>query len=579
MKKIYSSALALIKQCTFGIFLSLALPMIKSAESQFVVLSGGGSPSGNYYSQYLQTKNLTDNLRKRFGFQAVDVAFGAGNRSDIPPLIADVHRTFVEKTDEGEEEYIKMEVGNIDENHEATKENVLNMLTQQSQKNRPLYLLVSDHGMPNASVSNLKNKYSNNCINLWQFNASINNWKSYEQGCLSVTELESMIKKIPSSPVIYGMSQCFSGGFHQMTVKTNAKGLVTVNPKICGFSATTDDLIASGCTANVDGPHYAGYERFFTKYIISKDFITGAPTGNPKPINLYQAHLLAMLEDATNDIPLSSSDYYLLEVAKSLDAWGSSKNFSSQTSREKLDVLIKRYSLTSSRAPLDAPASSRSVFQSQQSILKKLENLLASHYPNTLRPMNLDLGTLKNELIEISKMKSKLNEKYNLISAEVNPMRVELNQRWSDLFENIHTRAMLGLSQEEQELENLLLKKNGIDFRPNKTINYLLAYIAIENPAKERQLSKYLNIRIQKFWSYFDPLIGPQMNEKMNSLNDINRKYEELEIRYSITRRIFSARTIQGILGASIETKSHLILKNYLALRSCESTPFPKDNN
>ena len=49
------------------------------ALQQLLVLSGGGSPEANRLSQYLQTKQLTEELKNILAPDSVEVLFGIGN--------------------------------------------------------------------------------------------------------------------------------------------------------------------------------------------------------------------------------------------------------------------------------------------------------------------------------------------------------------------------------------------------------------------------------------------------------------------------------------------------------------------
>ncbi|MDF1930060.1 hypothetical protein PGH45_08270 [Legionella pneumophila] len=173
------------------------------------------------------------------------------------------------------------------------------------------------------------NPYSNNCIDLWHYQKPfINNFtnaKNFSKACLSKNELSSLLALIPSQQVIFAMSQCYSGGFHQLSVTTQ-DGYPVANTKICGFTSSTDDHYASGCTADANGATYQGYERSFTEWYTGHGVIDGKKIREPAK-SMLVAHQNAIIEDMTVDIPLSTSDYYLLQWAKLF----ASKQFKSRT--------------------------------------------------------------------------------------------------------------------------------------------------------------------------------------------------------------------------------------------------------
>ena len=55
-----------------------------SAKDHAILVSGGGAPESNHYSQYLQSKTLLGFLKSKFTPSLVTVFFGAGNLI-LPP--------------------------------------------------------------------------------------------------------------------------------------------------------------------------------------------------------------------------------------------------------------------------------------------------------------------------------------------------------------------------------------------------------------------------------------------------------------------------------------------------------------
>ncbi len=556
-----------------AILFAMAFFVSGTTYAQFVVLSGGGSPSGNHYSQYLQTKSLTDYLRQSYSSKQVDVAFGAGNRSDVSPLIADVHTTY--SNNDGASQISKMIVGNIENNHEATKENVQRMLHSQSHDNRPLFLLVSDHGMPNPLIQDFNKKYSNNCINLWEIDASKKSWRNEEEGCLGVTELESWLSGLKSSRIIYAMSQCYSGGFHAMTVKTNPdSGIVTTNPRICGFTSTTAELTASGCTPNVDGPNYAGYERFFTKQIIGKDFVTNQRTSFGEAKNLYQAHELASLEDYTIDIPLASSDFYLYEVARNLQRFGAKSNFSlMKHSGNEILSLIDLYSLEETSLPNNASISYQVIYNNYKLFVKKTALLLRKTIPQVDQWAQQNLAGLRKQVADIKDSRDQILVLIDALVPEIYPVRDVIKNNWISLVNNNQGRTILGLTTDEDNWERLLINEYGNhSFRNNLIINFSLSYLAIEDDKAENLLAQYLSNRSGKFEKYFESSVDPIFLAKWNKWDELEEQYNQLDDQYRYALRILMYREQLGVLGAAIATNNIKILQNFTSLRNCENT-------
>lgn len=298
-----------------------SLCQLSYAQEQVLVVSGGDNPGLNHYSQYLQTKTLYNNLLSRYGKEAVTLYFGAGNRPDTINPLLDVHK--MENTKE--DKYTKNDVmlaGVMPNNQVASKANVsayfMSPIVQKISPSENFLLFVSDHGMPNTFYEEKEsNPYGDNCIDLWHYDQKvINNFtkaKNFYQACLAKNELSSLLTQIPAKRIIFQMSQCFSGGFHQLSVMEKA-GYPSANPRICGFTAITSDHGASGCTADADGATYQGYERSFTEWYTGYNVVTGEKIREPAK-SMFFAHRNAALEDMTTDIPLSTSDYYLLQWA------------------------------------------------------------------------------------------------------------------------------------------------------------------------------------------------------------------------------------------------------------------------
>lgn len=286
------------------------------AAPKVLVLSGGGGPHGNHYSQYLQTKLLADELRGIVGDGAVTVRFGAGNRPGQNATLHDVHRRV--KGDDGFE-FSTMLPGRITGNAAATKAAVSAYFENANlEKSDDFFLIVTDHGEPNEGDTT----FSDNCIGLWAFDAEKLVLRPFSESCLSVSELRRALRRhVRGRKTVFAMTQCFSGGFHQLSVQ-NVAGYPTADVDVCGFTAVTADTTASGCTANVDGPGYKGYERYLAQQLTGIDVVTGKPMPYPRKTSLREAHFAAALEDTAKDIPLTTSDYYLTEWADALEKNG-----------------------------------------------------------------------------------------------------------------------------------------------------------------------------------------------------------------------------------------------------------------
>jgi hypothetical protein len=291
-----------------------------ATEPNILILSGGGTPLSNRHSQYLQTKTLYDFAAREWGASSVQLFFGAGNTPETPDPLPDVFQLEPLPTDPPVSA-ARFIPGAIDANHAARKSEVRAFLSSVARKPMDtFFLLVSDHGMPNReSPDFVSDPFGDNCIDLWAAGAVNPKDRSLEEApfagrCFSKSEVEKDLNAIPARKKIFVMTQCFSGNFHRLSVRPDKDGLPAARGNVCGFTATDEGYIASGCAPDVDSQRYQGYERSMTEQITGRDVVTGIKLRDPK-LNLLEAHRAAALEDLSLDIPLSSQDYYLLQWA------------------------------------------------------------------------------------------------------------------------------------------------------------------------------------------------------------------------------------------------------------------------
>ncbi len=296
----------------------------------FVVISGGGTPLSNNYSQFLQARALNDWLRARYSDDAVWMFFGAGNRAGVPPVFADARRQLKE---DGKiiETWLP---GVLDRNRPATKAEILgafkNEILPRVAKGGTLTLFVGDHG----ELSRGKNPES--AITLWQMqptgSGATAGWRSDATQVLTVSELRAALEPgLGEGRVVFCFTCCHSGGFHYLDVPRSApanpawfRGLQpmecadwseTVAPaRIAGFVATTEDSLAAGCNPDPDPEKWLGYERHFPEALIGVDLMSGEKIGEARA-SFVAAHEAATLVDRTIDKPSSTSEAWLERYA------------------------------------------------------------------------------------------------------------------------------------------------------------------------------------------------------------------------------------------------------------------------
>lgn len=291
----------------------------------FVVLSGGGTPLSNNYSQYLQARALNDWLRERYPAQAVWTFFGAGNRPEVAPVFADTRK-------QNKESGLLVESwlpGPLTENRPATREEILKALREEIlprvAKGGTLFLFVGDHG----ELSRTEPRES--IITLWQMEnrgAAGGNWRTNPAQVLGVTELRSALEAgLGRGRVVFCFTCCHSGGFHFLGQPRNAApnpswftGFVpaaaadwSAEPgrvTMAGFTATTEDSLAAGCAPDPDPDRWAGSERFIPEALIGRDLMSGERKGEGLS-SFAEAFEQAMFVNRTIDKPHSTAEALL----------------------------------------------------------------------------------------------------------------------------------------------------------------------------------------------------------------------------------------------------------------------------
>jgi len=291
----------------------------------YVLLSGGGTPLSNNYSQYLQARAIAAFFGRECPPDATWVFFGIGNQEGAAPILADARR----ETKAGGLLVQSWLPGALPRNRPATKESFLKALREEVlptvRDGGTLYLLVGDHG----ELAGTGDKRES-AITLWQLKRGrrrAGGWYSDDKEILGVAELRKVLEEgLGRGRVVFGMTQCHSGGFHELGVAREMipprEWFATAPPawatgtapgvrlRVAGFTAVDEASPASGCDADPDPERWAGYERFLPEALLGLDLMTGNVRG-PGVRSLAAAHEAATLVDHTIDLPRATSEHYL----------------------------------------------------------------------------------------------------------------------------------------------------------------------------------------------------------------------------------------------------------------------------
>ena len=303
-----------------------ALPATVAARDVYVLLSGGGTPLTNNYSQYLQAKGMAAHLQRTYPPDSVWVFFGVGNREGEPALLADVRKQVKEKG------YIRESwlPGPLKHNRPARKADFLKALREEIlpavHGGGTLYLFIGDHG------SLAKQEPKESVVTMWQLEPTDKGgWRTNPAEELSVTDLrEALDAGLGEGRVVFCMTQCHSGGFHFLGVarelwpeaawftapvaKWQQLTMPMPPPLAAGFTAVDEASLAAGCDPDPDPDRWAGYERFVPEALLGIGLFDGQRIGPSLP-SYAAAHEAAVLVDQTIDKPRSSSEQYLEQWA------------------------------------------------------------------------------------------------------------------------------------------------------------------------------------------------------------------------------------------------------------------------
>jgi hypothetical protein len=136
---------------TMALSILLASPCGAWAKDAFVVISGGGSPLSNHYSQYLQARAYATYLHAHYADDSIWTFFGAGNRSGQAPVLFDVEQT---ERDIHGSDHTRWIAGALPDNRPARHDDIARAFRDEIlprvKNGGTVYLFVGDHGGPSS---------------------------------------------------------------------------------------------------------------------------------------------------------------------------------------------------------------------------------------------------------------------------------------------------------------------------------------------------------------------------------------------------------------------------------------------
>ncbi len=390
--------LSILRRITLFVFLAAWSLQPLGARDAFVLLSGGGSPFDNNYSQYLQARALVSYFLANYRHDSVWVFFGAGNVAGRPPVLGDVYR----QTQRDGLSVDSWMPGTLPQNLPARHDRILRTFREEIlpavADGGTLYLFVGDHG------SRTRGRNAESIITLWDLRPDSDGehgWSYDNDESLGVWELRrTLAQGIGKGRVVFCMTQCHAGGFHYLAIPHEltpdarwftqvpawaAPTQQPVFPPAAGFTATDEFSLASGCNPDPNPENWAGYERFVPENLLGIDLLTLKRTHNALD-SFAKAHAAAILADHTTDKPYSTSEQYLERWAHLIESRLAKD--SNLTSKAKKAVATYQLATDGVRIKASDPA-----FQERQALFRGFTENLAQQDPD-LRKLLLT-GTRK----------------------------------------------------------------------------------------------------------------------------------------------------------------------------------------
>ncbi len=261
-----------------------------------LLLNGGGSPRSNYYSHLLYLHLMRQVLQERGLDDKAIVIFNADGEEPEKDLLINQEKTRLEHwifRFRPEHRFFRQKGKLINTSIRGKKlhpakleefrEHLIRAARRFQHSKKPFFIFVTDHGTRNSRVLGGRNNY----ISLWRDK-------------MSVRQYQLAFRALKNRPIISVMSQCFSGSFAWAIYRKPGRfGIPTGHH--CGFFATLPNRFAYGCFPTTRLKKQVGHAyRFILAMRRAK--------------TLDEAHREVLLSDKTPDVPLRTSDAYLLEL-------------------------------------------------------------------------------------------------------------------------------------------------------------------------------------------------------------------------------------------------------------------------
>lgn len=334
------------------------------------------------------------------------------------------------------------------------------------------------------------------------------------------------------------------------------QGRPRINPGVCGFTAITQDTFASGCSPDVDGPSYQGYERSFTEQLTGVDYVNKKRL-RPGKNSFKEAHEAAVLEDLTVDIPLATSDYFL---------W----LWSSLLSQEPSFALGANFKMKVSSKE----------FESKLNQIKKMEAVVKTKYPELSSAVDANLQILQQNV------KTAEAQTQN-VAASLDAIYEQYDNIFFDVVYSVWVKELIAGRQ--MNLTDLELKTERFIYRfenskrmsgPNYISDQLLPITWAKNPVEARLTALFLAERQNNIIDYVtahgDKNLKNQVIEMKSLEEQIKQQADQVDLlgkQHGLLRRLMIYR--QGLAAWVVldQNEETVALNDLASTLDCEKTP------
>ncbi len=280
-------------------------PVEVPTQLDYLLFGGGSEPLSNQIS-LAQDLALARELFAGSGL----TLFASGNRAPVSvesparTQLVDLERELARMFGIPGADAMRYEAAKLDADGPATADQVLQALERALVKGTgPLFVYASCHGDQGAQPID-------NALSLW------GGWS------LKVRDLTELLDRHEDRPrgTRFVITACYGGGFAELAFKAGDPSRGPRSPDHCGLFAAPWNDEASGCDPNPDRRAQESYGIHFMHALSGTDRrsqprMREIDLNGDRQVSLLEAHTYARIESRSFDIPTTTSERFLREIA------------------------------------------------------------------------------------------------------------------------------------------------------------------------------------------------------------------------------------------------------------------------